>query len=75
LRRVAGAIVLERRRTRSQGGATQSEKIDTIRLRELDAAALERSARSAAFHALASRAIAPTREHAGSEIALMEARR
>jgi SAM-dependent methyltransferase len=75
LRREDGAIVLERRRTQSQAGATQSEKIDTIRLRELDAAALERSARSAGFHTLASRAIPPTREHVGSEIALMEARR
>ena len=75
LRRVDGAIVLERRRTRSQGDATQSSKVDTIRLRELDAAAFERAARSVGFHTLASRVIPPTREHAGSEIAVMEARR
>jgi SAM-dependent methyltransferase len=75
LRREDGAIVLERRRTRSQSGATESSMLDTIRLRDLDAATLERTARSAGFHVLESRLIAPTREHAGSEIALMEARR
>ncbi|HLW95717.1 MAG TPA: class I SAM-dependent methyltransferase [Solirubrobacteraceae bacterium] len=75
LRREDGAIVLERRRTKSRAGATQSEKIDTIRLRELDAAALERAAHAGGFHTLASRSLPPTHEHAGSEIALMEARR
>ncbi|HEX4035036.1 MAG TPA: class I SAM-dependent methyltransferase [Solirubrobacteraceae bacterium] len=75
LRRENGAILLERRRTRSQAGATQSSELDTIHLRELDAAELGRAAHSVGFQTLPSRVIAPTREHAGSEIALMEVRR
>jgi SAM-dependent methyltransferase len=69
-----GAVVLERRRTRSPAGGRESSNIDTIRLSELDADALAAAARSRGLHVLESRSVAPTREHAGSQIVLLEAR-
>jgi SAM-dependent methyltransferase len=74
LRVEAGAIVLERRRTRSPSGGPESSNIDTIRLSELDAPALAAAARGAGLHVFDNRSVASTLEHAGSEIVLLEAR-
>ena len=67
LRRDAGAVVIERRRRIAAAGRSRTQA-DVVRLHELDAAAL---AGEAAVHGLALLGvarIAPTREHAGSEI-------
>jgi SAM-dependent methyltransferase len=67
LRRCGGAIVLERRRTRSSGARAHSQT-DRISLRECERATLEREARTAGFRPAGVRSVAPTLEHAGSEI-------
>jgi len=67
LRRRDGVVALERRRSRIGEGATQSS-IDLTRLRECDSATLVAEARAFGFAPLEHHAVAPTREHAGSEI-------
>jgi len=67
LRRRDGAVLLERRRTRIAGGRAQSA-VDLIALAECDRATLSMEAVSAGFEPLGSRVIAPTLEHAGTEI-------
>ncbi len=67
LRRRGGTVLLERRRTRIAGGRSQSA-LDVIALSECDRATLSREAARAGFEPLCSRLIAPTDEHAGSEI-------
>ncbi len=68
LRREPGGVVaLERRRSRIRDGASQSS-IDLTRLWECDRATLAAEARVFGFAALEHQRIAPTREHAGSEI-------
>ncbi len=67
LRRRDGVVLLERRRSRIAGGASQSA-VDLIRLSECDSATLVAQARAAGFEPLERHPIAPTREHAGSEI-------
>jgi SAM-dependent methyltransferase len=67
LRRRDGVVALERRRSRISDGAAQSS-IDLTRLRECDSATLVAEARAHGFAPLERHAIAPTREHAGSEI-------
>ena len=74
LRRHGGAVVIERRRSRIDGGARRSE-IDRISLCECDAATLTAEARAFGFEPLGVRTIAPTPEHAGSEVLCLEARR
>ncbi len=71
LRREAGQVVLERRRSRIAGGSTHSA-IDLTRLLECDRATLVAEARSCGFHAGAGHLIAATSEHAGSEIVCLE---
>jgi SAM-dependent methyltransferase len=67
LRRRDGVVALERRRSRICDGASESS-IDLTRLRECDSATLVAEARAHGFALLEHHAIAPTREHAGSEI-------
>ena len=67
LRRREGVVLLERRRSRIAGGAARSA-IDLIRLAECDSATLVQEARAWGFEPLERHSIAPTREHAGSEI-------
>jgi SAM-dependent methyltransferase len=67
LRRGDGVVALERRRSRIGEGAAQSS-IDLTRLRECDSATLVAEARAHGFAPLEHHAIAPTREHAGSDI-------
>ena len=67
LRRRDGAVLLERRRSRIAGGASRSA-IDVTRLAECDRATLAAEASAAGFGLLESQHIAPTSEHAGSEI-------
>jgi len=72
LRRDGGQVLLERRRSRIANGVAESA-IDATRLAELDSATVTAQALAAGFTALAPRVIAPTREHAGSEIVCLEA--
>jgi SAM-dependent methyltransferase len=74
LRRRDGAVLLERRRSRIAPGSSQSA-IEQTRLCECDRATLAAEARAAGFTALESQFIAPTREHAGSEIVHLEVAR
>jgi SAM-dependent methyltransferase len=67
LRRRDGVVALERRRSRIRDGALQSS-IDLTRLWECDRATLVAEATAFGFAALEHQRIAPTREHAGSEI-------
>lgn len=67
LRLDEGAVVIERRRSRIAGGTARSA-IDLTRLSHLDGAILEQEARAAGFEPLGTAVIAPTRDHAGSEI-------
>ena len=67
LRRRDGVVALERRRSRIRDGASQSS-IDLTRLWECDRATLVAEAGAFGFAPLAHQRIAPTREHAGSEI-------
>jgi SAM-dependent methyltransferase len=71
LRRRDGVVALERRRSRICDGASQSS-IDLTRLWECDRATLVAEAREFGFAALEHQRIAPTREHAGSEIVCLE---
>jgi len=79
LRRVgeagAGAVVLERRRSRrgDEGGEPRSE-LDRVTLRDLDAATLAGEAAACGFALAGVDEIAPTLEHAGSEIVRLVAR-
>jgi len=67
LRRHDGVVALERRRSRICEGASQSS-IDLIRLWECDSATLAAEARAFGFAPLEVHVVAPTSEHAGSEI-------
>ena len=67
LRRGDGVVALERRRSRICEGASQSS-VDLTRLWECDRATLVAEAREFGFAALEHQRIAPTDEHAGSEI-------
>ncbi|HVC84573.1 MAG TPA: class I SAM-dependent methyltransferase [Solirubrobacteraceae bacterium] len=71
LRRRDGVVALERRRSRIHDGASQSS-IDLTCLRECDSATLVAEAQACGFAPLEHHAIAPTREHAGSEIVCLE---
>jgi hypothetical protein len=67
LRRRDGVVALERRRSRICEGAAQSS-MDLTRLWECDSATLVAEARAFGFTPLEQHVVAPTREHAGSEI-------
>ncbi len=67
LRRRDGAVLLERRRSRIANGAAQSA-VDLVRLAECDYPTLVAEAAAAGFDVRERRVIAPTREHAGSEL-------
>ena len=71
LRRHDGAVVLERRRTRIANGTAQSA-IDLISLADCDRATVAAEALAEGFAQRELRVIAPTREHAGSEILCLE---
>jgi SAM-dependent methyltransferase len=71
LRRGDGVVALERRRSRICEGDSQSS-IDLTRLWECDSATLVAEARAAGFAPLEHHVVAPTREHAGSEIVCLE---
>jgi SAM-dependent methyltransferase len=73
LRREGGAVVIERRRSRIAASGAPRRHDDVVRLRELDAGALAREAGAHRFALEAVHRIAPTGEHAGSEIVLLEA--
>jgi SAM-dependent methyltransferase len=66
------AIVLERRRA-ATWGAQQEVSIDVIELAALDPAALIAEAESAGFASRGVRSLAPTVEHVGTEVVLLEA--
>lgn len=71
LRRDRGTVVIERRRSRITGGGGSRTHENVVCLHELDAATL---AREASAHGLAlhgAHRVAPTHEHAGSEIVLL----
>jgi SAM-dependent methyltransferase len=73
LRREAGAVVLARRRSRIAGAGEPRTQENVVRLHELDAARL---VAEAAAHGLAPAGVLrvpPTRDHAGSEVVLLEA--
>lgn len=65
-----GAIVIVRRRSRIDATGSSSA-IDRIRLADCDGATLAREAAAAGLVPLGSHWIAPTTEHAGSEIVLL----
>jgi SAM-dependent methyltransferase len=67
LRRRAGAVLLERRRSRISGAGAETA-VDLVRLAKCDPQTLCAEAAAAGFDALDPRVIEPTREHAGSEI-------
>jgi SAM-dependent methyltransferase len=67
LRRDNGAVLLERRRTRTAAEGTHSE-IDLIRLADCDVATLTAQAQAVGFEPLERHTIAATLDHAGSEI-------
>ena len=71
LRRRDGAVLLERRRSRIVNGSSKSA-LNLIRLAECDRATLSAEAVSAGFKPLSHRVIAPTADHAGSEIVCLE---
>jgi SAM-dependent methyltransferase len=71
LRREAGVVVLERRRSTIAAGARRQE-FDRIRLHELDAATLTHEARNAGFRLASTLSVPPTVAHAGSEIVCLE---
>jgi SAM-dependent methyltransferase len=73
LRRRDGAVVLERRRSRIANGASRSA-IDVTRLAECHRETLAAEASTAGFELLESRRIAPTSDHAGSEIVCLAVR-
>jgi SAM-dependent methyltransferase len=67
LRRDDGAVLIERRRSRIADGACHCAT-DLVRLRDCDRAALCKEARAAGFETLEYHVVAPTLDHAGSEI-------
>jgi len=74
LRRLpGGTLLIERRRSRVPRDGAPAGELHRISLRELDAAALAAEARSFGFALARVDRIAPTREHAGSEVACLEA--
>jgi SAM-dependent methyltransferase len=73
LRRRDGAVLLERRRSRIANGASRSA-IDVTRLVECDRETLAAEASAAGFELLESHRIAPTSDHAGSEIVCLAVR-
>jgi SAM-dependent methyltransferase len=72
LRRRGGVVEILRRRSRSEGAGSASH-LDRVRLRECDADALAAAAREHRFAPGRVIEVAPTREHAGSTIACLEA--
>jgi SAM-dependent methyltransferase len=71
LRRERDTVVIERRRSRIGGAEPRSER-DVVRLHTCDPGTLAAEAAPFGFTALEVRLIAPTREHAGSEIVCLE---
>ena len=61
-------MVIERRRSTIAGGGGSHTHEDTVRLHELDAETLAREAAAHGLVAIGAHRVAPTREHAGSEI-------
>jgi len=70
LRRDGDAVVLERRRSRIANAGARTHE-DVVRLHELDGATLAREAAEHGLAMLGGRRVAPTAEHAGSEIVLL----
>ena len=68
LRRDRGSVVIERRRSRIAGGGGSHTHEDVVLLHELDRATLGREAAAHGLVALGVHRVAPTHEHAGSEI-------
>ena len=68
LRRDRGTVVIERRRSRITGTGRPRSQEDVVCLHELDSATLGREAAVHGLVALGVHRIAPTHEHAGSEI-------
>jgi SAM-dependent methyltransferase len=73
-RELGGAVVLERRRSRIAPTGAPSSQLDLIRLERCDVEILSAEAREAGFEPAGVRTVAPTTEHAGSEILCLEAR-
>jgi SAM-dependent methyltransferase len=71
LRRHDGAVLIERRRSRIADGTAQSA-LDLVRLADCDRETLVAEAVSAGLRPLRNRTVAPTAEHAGSEIVCLE---
>lgn len=73
LRLEAGAVVLERRRERTDATGVRAHD-DVIRLATLDATALAAEAAGAGFVFVGTRTIPPTEDRAGSEVVILRAR-
>ena len=71
LRRDRGSVLIERRRSKIAGSGGSHTLEDVVRLHELDAPTLGREAAAHGLVALSAHRVAPTREHAGSEIVLL----
>jgi SAM-dependent methyltransferase len=67
LRRSGGTVLLERRRSRVGAGPPRSE-IDRVSLRECSVSELIADAATAGFDLVEVHHVAPTREHAGSDV-------
>jgi len=74
-REPGGAVLIERRRSRIAATGAPSSELDLIRLERCDAATLADEARAVGFSPRPARTVAPTAEHAGSEIVCFEAPR
>ncbi len=74
-REPGGAVLIERRRSRIAATGVPRSQLDLIRLERCDAATLTDEARAAGFAQAPGRSVAPTAEHAGSEIVCFEAPR
>ena len=74
-REPGGAVLIERRRSISGDAQPHSPQLDVTRLERCDAATLSAEARAAGFAVLPGLTVAPTAEHAGSEIVCLEAPR
>ena len=72
LRRDRGSVMIERRRSKIAGNGGSRTHEDIVRLHELDARTLGREAAAHGLVALSVHRVAPTREHAGSEIVVLE---
>jgi SAM-dependent methyltransferase len=68
-----GAVAVDRLRQTVSPTGELSESLVTVRLDTLTAAELEAEGRAAGFAALGSRAVAPTADHVGSTVVLLEA--